>query len=94
MTLDATVQKYASGMDLEGAPASTTQQRITIFGVKGEVTGNVRNDRVTFTTVHADGSSAREQKMVPVRLDLSEFAQQDFATIATNAGRLSLAKNR
>jgi hypothetical protein len=93
ITLDATVQKFAAGADIE-APTTTTQQRITIFGIKGEIVGSVRNDRVIFTTVHADGSSAREERMVPVRLDLSEFAQQDFATIATNAGKLSLAKNR
>lgn len=90
-TTDVTVRKFANGMDSDGVPASTVQQRTVVFGVKGETAGNVRNDKVVCTTINADGTSSRQESNVQVRLDLDRLAQQDFATQALRAGRRSLA---
>ena len=86
LNTDITVLKFAAGADLSGPPTATSQQKLTAFGVKGEMVGNVRHDEVTMTTVHADGSSSRELRIVPVRLDLSEYAGQDLATILKSVG--------
>jgi hypothetical protein len=94
ISLDVTVLKFAPGTDLSGPPTATKQQRIVNFGIKGEVVGDVRNDRVITTTVHQDGSSSREERVVPVRLDLSEFTNQDFTTLVTSMGKKSLAQRR
>jgi len=85
MTTDITVSTFAS--DQPAAPVRSDHQNVMVFAVKGPVDGSVRHDEMTITTVHADGSTNREQRTVPVRLDLAEFANQDFATLAMNAGR-------
>jgi hypothetical protein len=81
-----TVQTFARGVKPGGEPTSTTQQNMTAFGEKGEVEGALRHDTVTITTVHGDGSSSRETRIVPVRLDLSEYQGLDLAAVAAKIG--------
>jgi hypothetical protein len=86
ITTSIAAHKFAPGSDPNAEPISTTQQNTTAFGEKGETVGAVRNDVVTVTTVHEDGSSSRETRIIPVRLDLKEFEGLDFAAVASKVG--------
>jgi len=87
ISTDITIHKFAPGASPDSAPRRSTQQHITAFGTKGEVADGIRQDHVILTTVHSDGTSTREERTVPVRLDFSEFAGMDFAAIAASTGR-------
>lgn len=92
ITLELSIQKIKPGTDIDADPAATTRHRVVVFGVKGETCGDVRNDRVFITTYAEDGTSAQEERTVAVQLDVDEFANQDFATMALNIGKYVIAQ--
>ena len=63
---------------------------MSIYGIEGEVSGNRRKDTVTTTIVGTDGEITRKTQIVPVRLDLSEFAGLDTAALAAKMGNIHL----
>lgn len=86
MSTDVTIQIYGPGMSLDGPPASTNHQSVTVSAIKGEVSGSTRTDHMTVTTIYADGSTARTSLEVPVRLDTTEFAGMTAEEIAKYVG--------
>lgn len=86
MSTDVTIQVYGPGMNLDGSPASTNHQSVTVSAIKGEVSGSTRTDHMTVTTVYADGSTSRKSVEVPVRLDTEEFSGMTVQEIAQYIG--------
>lgn len=94
MASNIVIHTFNPGMDINGSPASTKHQNVTVYAVKGEVVGPVRNDHVTITTIHRNGSSSRLSKIVPVRLEIPEFANMDIETMITNIGHKFIHDSR
>jgi hypothetical protein len=86
VTTDVTVRRFPAGADTTKEPASTSSQRVVVFGVKGVVTGSIRQDRVITTTIEADGTTNRSEQTVRVRLYPNNSFTLDLKTAATNAG--------
>lgn len=87
ISTNVVIHTYSAGSSIDSKPVATSEQNITVYAVKGEVSGSVRNDHLTITTVHRDGSSSRLSQIVPVKLDNSEYADMDTATIIRSIGR-------
>lgn len=75
MHLDITVLTFAPGKSVADAPDLSRTQSISIAGIKGDIVGPVRNDHMTVTVVHPDGTSSRFSQVTPVRMDLSQYDQ-------------------
>jgi hypothetical protein len=94
MNTNVIVRTYGPGMDLQGKPASAKEQNVTVYGVKGEIVGSVRNDHVTITTVHQDGRTSRQSQVAQVRLESPEFAGTDTAAQIASIGRRFLGQSQ
>jgi len=85
--LDIAIQTYASGQDVQSQPSGTQKQSISVHGIKGEISGSVRNDHVTVTTVYADGTTSRQSSEVQVRLDNSDLSGLSREELFMEMGR-------
>ncbi|MEO6805975.1 MAG: hypothetical protein ABI286_03035 [Edaphobacter sp.] len=88
------VENFAPGQSLQQQPSRTRTFQLTAYGVKGEVIGNRRHDTITTTMVTDDGTIQRQTQVVPVRLDLSEFASLNTEGLITKMGNIHLGKDQ
>ena len=89
ITTNITIHKFAPGTDPEATPDHTSKQSFTAYATRGEVVGNVRHDSMIMTTVHGNGETYREEKVIPVRLDLGDLASKSLSEMITIAGKQS-----
>jgi len=80
-----TESSYTFEMNIETISSDGSEDRAlrqVIFGVKGEIDGTIRHDRVFVTVFNPDGTNTQQEiKDVPVRLDLAHLDQQPLATM-------------
>jgi hypothetical protein len=87
MSTDVVIHTYDPGASLSGEPSARKEQHITVFAEKGEVMGSVRNDHVTVTIAHTDGSITRESSVSSVKLDNSDLAGMSTRDMIASFGQ-------
>lgn len=86
------IEQFAPGQSLKGPATSTKTFQVNVYGVKGYVTGDRRNDTITTTIIGPDGTVHRQTQVIPVRLDMSEFTGLSTAELITKVGNAHFSK--